>query len=909
MSWSVKLSVVCVFIWGSVGVATGFAQELPAVPAPQSPPSPQWVLPEIPGTLVQRVLLDSPTVGQQISCYVSLPPEYESQPQRRFPVLYWLHGMGGGNAGVAQVAQRYQAAMRTGRLPQLIMVFPNGLPSGMWCDWKDGSVRMETVLIQELIPHIDGVFRTLSSPEGRVIEGFSMGGYGAARLGFRYPQLFGAISLLGAGPLQLDLSDAPRVGPAGRERVLQDVFGGDQQYFEAQSPWRAAEVEAERLRVGRVIRQVVGDRDETLQHNQQFHRHLESLQIPHEYRQLPAVPHNPNAVLNSLGEDNWKFYRRALAGLQRANLTLMAPRRPNIVVIYTDDHGWADLGIQGVDPDVQTPHLDQLARDGVLFSRGYVTAPQCVPSRAALLTGRYQQRFGVEDNNRGPLPLSEVTIAERLRPQGYLSGWVGKCHLDISAAKGVEKSQRILPDHMPHQQGFDEYFRGELRQFYASHDLLGRPVQNPPQLITDNRFRVVVQTEAALSFLNRRAAEPQQPWFLYLAWYAPHVPLESPEPWFSRTPEYLPLQRRQALAMIAAMDDGVGRIREKLRELGADRNTLIFFIGDNGAPLGTAWDGSLNSPLAGQKGMLSEGGIRTPFVGAWPGHWPAGQVYSQPVSSLDVAATAAAAAGLDTAGQLDGTDLTPYVTGQRTGAPHEVLFWRWASQSAVLEMPWKLIRLGNRPPLLFDVSTPEGEHLSRNLAEQQPELVARLDRRLREWAADLQPPGLSEEASAFSQRHEDLFGEHKLIPAVSRTAGGVEEEGVQGWIVRNGQLRRTASGLSIESNADGSSGRMFLTHSRLDLVGPVTAVLRLRAHAGGAGRGRITWRTRQASFAEHQVSEFEWPVGREWQEVQVTIPEDAVILHVRIHPPADAQGLEVQSIEFEGGENRVRFAF
>lgn len=151
---------------------------------------------------------------------------------------------------------------------------------------------------------------------------------------------------------------------------------------------------------------------------------------------------------------------------------------------------------------------------------------------------------------------------------------------------------------------------------------------------------------------------------LYLAMYA-HVPLESPEPWFSETPEHLPLQRRQALAMIAAMDEGVGRIREKLREQGADRRTLIFFIGDNGAPLGTAWDGSLNKPLAGQKGMLSEGGVRTPFVAAWPGRWPAGGVYSQPVSSLDVAATAAAAAGLRPDPQLDGVDLTPYVTGQQ----------------------------------------------------------------------------------------------------------------------------------------------------------------------------------------------------------------------------------------------------
>lgn len=372
-----------------------------------------------------------------------------------------------------------------------------------------------------------------------------------------------------------------------------------------------------------------------------------------------------------------------------------APRRPNILVIYSDDHGWADLGVQGVDPDIRTPHLDQLARDGVLFTRGYVSAPQCVPSRAGLLTGRYQQRFGVEDNNHGPLPLRERTIAELLAPAGYTSGWVGKSHLDIGGKKGKGEGYRLLPDHMPHHQGFAEYFRGELRRYHASHGLDGKPFPDAPRLVADNRFRVEVQTEAALSFLERRAATPEQPWFLYLTWYAPHVPLESPEPWFSQTPASLPLERRQALAMMAAMDDGLGRLREKLRGMGVDRDTLIFFIGDNGAPLGKAWNGSLNRPLAGQKGMLAEGGIRTPFLAAWPGTWPAGVTYEQPVINLDVAATAVAAAGLAPDPALDGVDLAPFVTGREAGPPHERLFWRWETQAAVLEMPYKLITLGD----------------------------------------------------------------------------------------------------------------------------------------------------------------------------------------------------------------------
>jgi arylsulfatase A-like enzyme len=437
--------------------------------------------------------------------------------------------------------------------------------------------------------------------------------------------------------------------------------------------------------------------------------------------------------------------------------------KPNILLIYTDDHGWADLGVQGVDRDIRTPNFDLLARDGVRFARGYVSAPQCMPSRAGLITGRYQQRFGVEDNNKGPLPLKELTIAERLKPAGYISGFVGKSHLDIGGSKKEGQGFRILPDHLPHHQGFEEYFRGELRQYYASHDLQGRPFADAPRLVRDDRFRVVVQTEVALSFLDRRAAKPAQPWFLYLAWYAPHVPLESPEPWFSKAPAGLPLKRRQALAMIAAMDDGLGRIRAKLREMGVENNTLIFIIGDNGAPLGSAWDGSINLPMVGQKGMLSEGGIRTPFIAAWPGHWPAGVTYDQPVINLDVAATAVALAGLPHDSELDGVNLAPFVTGRNPAAPHERLFWRWGSQSAVLDMPFKLIKLGARPPLLFDVSTPAGENVDRNLAAKHPEIAARLEQRLQAWAAELEPPGLSTDSSAFSRHHEGLFTEHRMI--------------------------------------------------------------------------------------------------------------------------------------------------
>jgi uncharacterized sulfatase len=571
-------------------------------------------------------------------------------------------------------------------------------------------------------------------------------------------------------------------------------------------------------------------------------------------------------------------------------------RKPNILLIYSDDHGWADLGAQGVNAEIRTPNLDQLTRDGVRFARGYVSAPQCVPSRAGVMTGRYQQRFGVEDNAHGPLPLAEMTIAERLKPAGYVTGMVGKWHLDIGPEHGAGRAFRVMQDFMPHRQGFDEYWRGEMRQFFASHDLKGKGFADAPHLVSDNRFRVVVQTEAALSFLDRRAAKPEQPWFLYLAWFAPHVPLESPEPWFSQTPENLPLPRRQALAMIAGMDDGLGRIRTKLREMGAEKDTLIFFIGDNGAPLGNAWNGSLNLPMVGQKGMLAEGGIRTPFVAAWPGKLPAGTVYDQPVISLDVAATAVALAGQPHDAKLDGVNIIPFVTGEKKGAPHGTLYWRWGSQAAIQEMPYKLIMIGERERLLFDITKPDGENIARNLVKQHPDIAARLETKLKAWSETLNPPGLPK---SLDPHHEDLFAEHDLIPksAPAKTAKKGEPEGsVQGWLCRNGTLAVKDGALVIAPDANAAkNARAFITRTGLDLAGPVTITLRVRAKQGGPGS--VTWRTAAAKdFTAENAASFDWPAGAEWREVKAELPVKGRLMHLRITSAKGGAGLEVQSI-------------
>jgi len=572
----------------------------------------------------------------------------------------------------------------------------------------------------------------------------------------------------------------------------------------------------------------------------------------------------------------------------------LAADKPNIILIYSDDHGWADLGVQGSDKDIRTPNLDAMARDGVRFTRGYVSAPQCVPSRAGVLTGRYQQRFGVEDNNKGPLPLEQLTIAERLKTAGYVTGQVGKWHLDLVGGKKGEKGLRSAKEFMPHAQGFDEYFRGEMRQYLASHDLQGKPFADAPHGVADTRFRVVVQTEAALSFLDRRTAKPEQPFFLYLAWYAPHVPLESPEPWFSKTPAHLPKERRQALAMMAAMDEGLGQLRAKLKAMGKDKNTLIFFIGDNGAPLGKSWDGSLNTPLIGQKGMLSEGGIRTPFLATWPNHLPAGTVYDKPVISLDVAATAVALAGLPADPVLDGVNLAPFLKGEQNSSPHERLFWRWGSQAAVQEYPWKLIRLGDREQLLFDVSQPDGENVKRNQFAAQPEISARLTKALKEWSETLTPPGLP---TTFDTHHEGLFAEHEVIPPLpdAPKTKGAPAGSIQGWLCRNGTIATKDGALLITADPKAAkNAKPFLAKTGLTLNGPVTALI--KADAKVATNASLTWRTKeQPDFLPANLVRFTLPAGASEQSIPVTVVGQAI--HMRFNLGDQTDGLRIRSIE------------
>lgn len=271
-----------------------------------------WVTPAMTGPRVVHETFRSAAAEGPVSYHLYVPAAYREDPQRRFPVVYWLHGSGGGLPGIAPLARQFDAAIAAGKVPPCLVVFVNGLKSGMYVDWKDGSAPLETVIIQDLIPHLDATYRTIAAREGRLIDGFSMGGYGAARLGFKFPEVFGSVSLMGAGPLQPDLrADAPRAGKARVEDLMKRVYGGDPDYFGRMSPRALAALNAPRLTAGTRIRMVIGTADETHANNVAFHAHLQGLGIPHEWIVLDGVDHDPLKTLRALGDRHWAFYREA----------------------------------------------------------------------------------------------------------------------------------------------------------------------------------------------------------------------------------------------------------------------------------------------------------------------------------------------------------------------------------------------------------------------------------------------------------------------------------------------------------------------------------------------------------------------------------------------------------------------
>jgi len=414
-------------------------------------------------------------------------------------------------------------------------------------------------------------------------------------------------------------------------------------------------------------------------------------------------------------------------------------RRPNILLLVADDQGYAEMGCQG--GDLPTPHLDALAASGVRCTAGYVVCPYCSPSRAGFLTGRYPQRFGhelnpVEKTNDLPyvgLPVEEKTLADRLRAGGYATGMVGKWHLGNH------------PPFHPQRRGFDEFF-GFLREghYYlrptdraANHfrprepeyDRLN-PILRGTTEVPETDYLTDAFAREAISFIDRHA---EQPFFLYVPFNAPHSPMQATMIEYERASDVTDPHRRVWAAMIASLDQAVGRILDAIRRHGLDRDTLVVFLSDNGGP--TKELTSRNDPFSGGKGSLREGGVRIPFIVSWPGHVAPG-VHARPVSSLDILPTALAAAGLPPAPEADGLDLLPQF--RNATGEDRVLYWRMGGQRAVRHGRWKMLREKEGSPVrLFDLETDAPE--AHDLASTQPDRLRDLEALYRGWDAGLVP--------------------------------------------------------------------------------------------------------------------------------------------------------------------------
>lgn len=416
-------------------------------------------------------------------------------------------------------------------------------------------------------------------------------------------------------------------------------------------------------------------------------------------------------------------------------------QKPNIIVIIADDMGYADVGFNGCE-DIPTPNIDSLAKNGIKFTNGYVSHPWCAPTRAGLITGRYQQRFGFEHNPRfdfndeiAGIHDGEITLAQLLKDSGYSCGIVGKWHLGAH-----EKFHPI-------KRGFDEFFgfRGGGHDYFKSRDTIDAPMY---QLPLERNFGsweplkgylTFVLADEAARFIKRHYGKP---FFLYLAFNAPHAPLQAPEEYVHKF-EHIPDKRRRIYAaMVNALDDAIGQVLQTIRDLGLEENTLIFFLSDNGGPIGDASNGSRNDPLRGGKGGLYEGGIRVPFVIQWKGNLPSGKVHEYPVICLDIFATALAAAnvGLPKDRKIDGVNLLPYLRNERTGMPHEFLFWRIGGGTwmAVRNARYKLHRRKDGNIELYDLQADIGEQ--KNLAKDLPKIVKQLNEALDKWNSELIPP-------------------------------------------------------------------------------------------------------------------------------------------------------------------------
>jgi len=428
-----------------------------------------------------------------------------------------------------------------------------------------------------------------------------------------------------------------------------------------------------------------------------------------------------------------------------------ASRPPNVIVILTDDLGYGDLCSWGC-PDGITPNIDSIAGGGMRFTSGYVTAPVCSPSRAGLMTGRYQQRFGHE-YNAGSVDrcerlslgtaTTEILLPQLLSQAGYATGMVGKWHLGSRPqfhpmARGFDEFFGFLHGSNLYLEPLDRpdaHFAASARENFTRQRKELNPILRGTEPVQEPAYLTDAFTREALAFIDHHRHEP---FFLYVPYNAPHTPLQVTSKYYDRFGHIADERHRVYSAMVNAVDDGVGAILGKLKDSGLEEDTMVVFLSDNGCALYT--EACSNDPLLGGKGFHFEGGVRVPFAVRWPGHVAPGQVIDTPVSALDIFPTVLELAGghPPTDRPIDGVSLVPLLDGDADFRPHETLVWRSGANYAVRKGHWKLVSMNRKSTFLFDLSSDPGER--HDLAAQKPEVVHGLDEAYRVWAAEMVDP-------------------------------------------------------------------------------------------------------------------------------------------------------------------------
>jgi len=418
---------------------------------------------------------------------------------------------------------------------------------------------------------------------------------------------------------------------------------------------------------------------------------------------------------------------------------IASAERPNVIVILADDLGYNDLGFQGSEW-IKTPHLDQLAAGGTVFTDAHTSASVCSPSRAGFITGRYQQRFGHEANVPKPgqgMETSEYTMGQAFQDIGYATFLVGKWHL------GNDEK------YYPTRRGFDEFWglREGSRRYWYDPKGSDRPgnshaIESNGEQIEFDGFLTDRFTDQAM----RMIGSADKPFFLFLSYTAPHGPLEAEEADLARA-----AKRNPYVALVQNMDDNIGRLVSFLDEKELRENTLIWFFSDNG---GTASSAS-NDPLNGMKGIKFEGGQRVPFVMNWPGHVPAGKSFDGLTSAMDIFPTSFKLAGGERVPKpLDGVDIMPYVTGDKSGSPHAILFWKKLEGFAARVGDWKLIKTEGLPIMLYNLNKDLGEY--DEIADEHPERVEQILGHYDAWNSETVPPRWGE-AEIYVKLRRDKY--------------------------------------------------------------------------------------------------------------------------------------------------------